>query len=466
MRPCSSRQRPQDVAKLRDALGIESAHRFVEDVHRRLAQERLRETEPLAHALRPRPNRLLSDPGETDEFEGTGGLVPRASSAIALQSSEHLEIPEAGPRGVRPGGFDQAAEACPSRHRMAHGIESIDQDAPLVRPDEAQGDPHRGGLPGTVVAEESVAVAISNAQCDAIERKLSSVAMADINELEGHVASPSRNWPSPLQERPAGRITSRAPDQGQIFARFESAVRRFGIGSPHENRSHAGVGRVARTFASRIERTSRPEKPFRAPPHRHEEGRFLTNRKSDVRLPLPKEEDAFSFVVYGDRTGGPDEGVEILSEAVRDTNILGPDLVMTVGDLIQGYSTTGPWMKQMREYRTIMNRLEMPWFPVAGNHDVYWRGKGRPPREHEDHYEAHFGPLWYAVRHKSAWFIVLYSDEGDPETNRRSFRDPKAQTMSPAQTAWLQKTLDEDQDGRARVRLPSSSEVAQEGLWR
>ena len=62
-----------------------------------------------------------------------------------------------------------------------------------------------------------------------------------------------------------------------------------------------------------------------------DQSRFFTNRSSDIVLPLPGESDAFSFVVYGDRTGGPDAGINILKDAVRDTNLLEPDFVMTVG---------------------------------------------------------------------------------------------------------------------------------------
>jgi 3',5'-cyclic AMP phosphodiesterase CpdA len=172
--------------------------------------------------------------------------------------------------------------------------------------------------------------------------------------------------------------------------------------------------------------------------------RFDTSRKSKVKLPLPNEKDAFTFVVYGDRTGGPDSGVSILADAVRDTNLLEPDFVMTVGDLVNGYSTEDVWMKQMKEYKSIMNELACPWFPVAGNHDIYWRGKDKskkPEGEMEIAYEMHFGPLWYAFQHKNSWFVVLYSDEGDPETGERNFRNPAAQKISPEQFTWLDQTL-------------------------
>jgi len=180
----------------------------------------------------------------------------------------------------------------------------------------------------------------------------------------------------------------------------------------------------------------------RPAPRRHDPERFLTSRVSPVDLPLPEEQDAFFFVVFGDRTGGPAEGIRVLEEAVGEVNLLEPDLVMTVGDLVEGYNQTPEWMAQMREYKGVMDGLSMPWFPVAGNHDVYWRGPDRPEGEHEADYEAHFGPLWYAFRHKTAWFVALYSDEGDPATGEKSFNKPAAQRMSDAQIAFLAETLE------------------------
>lgn len=169
-----------------------------------------------------------------------------------------------------------------------------------------------------------------------------------------------------------------------------------------------------------------------------------TSREHARRLPLPKSREVWHFCIFGDRTGGPAEGIEILAQAVADANLLDPDLVMTVGDLINGYNEPKAWLAQMREFKETMNGLRMPWYPVAGNHDIYWRGSSgeKPPAgEHEQNYEKHFGPLWYHFRHKTAGFIVLYSDELTGARGIRDFRDPACQKMSDEQKEWLKVAL-------------------------
>lgn len=172
--------------------------------------------------------------------------------------------------------------------------------------------------------------------------------------------------------------------------------------------------------------------------------RFATSRDGAAALRLPVAEDSFRFVVFGDRTGGPPEGVSVLANAVRDTNLHAPDLVMMVGDMVQGYNSPEQWLPQANEFKSIMDELTCPWFPVAGNHDIYWRNKDaskRPKGENESLFETHFGPLWYAFEHKRCWFIVLFADEGTNAKGAKDFNDTQAQKMSDTQFDWLRSTL-------------------------
>lgn len=174
--------------------------------------------------------------------------------------------------------------------------------------------------------------------------------------------------------------------------------------------------------------------------------RFFTTRDSSVTLPLPGEDDAFVFAIFGDRTGGPDLGINVLADAVRDVNLIEPDLVMTVGDMIDGYNQSAQWMTEMGEFKAVMGELLCPWFPVAGNHDIYWRGEGKPEGEHEAEYEMHFGPLWYSFMHKGCHFIALYTDEGNQETGEKSIHKPESQAMTAEQRDFLAQALERGKD--------------------
>ncbi len=186
------------------------------------------------------------------------------------------------------------------------------------------------------------------------------------------------------------------------------------------------------------------------------ESRFVTSRQSDVTLSLPKEDDSFTFIVFGDRTTGKPEGLSILADAVHETNLIEPDFVINIGDMVQGYNEPEEWLGQMLEYKNVMNELKSPWFPVAGNHDIYWRKKKdsgnkdsvRPERENEGLFEEYFGPLWYAFEHKNCWFIVLFTDEGNPETGKKDFNSPDSQKMSDEQFQWLKETMQKTKNAK------------------
>lgn len=174
-----------------------------------------------------------------------------------------------------------------------------------------------------------------------------------------------------------------------------------------------------------------------------------TSRAVKKPLVAPVMNTGFNFLVFSDRTGSDDaEATKIWGKAVQQANRMQPDFVMTVGDLIQGYGGRESWLEQTAAFLAETNKLTIPWYPVAGNHDVYWYRdtEGRPNDHHESDYESHFGPLWYVFEYDNCWFIVLYSDEGDYETGEKDYNNAALQKMSDQQYNWLKETLDKAKD--------------------
>ena len=133
--------------------------------------------------------------------------------------------------------------------------------------------------------------------------------------------------------------------------------------------------------------------------------------------------------ILPDRTTGEDWGLPHLERAVTDLNLLRPDAVFCVGDLVQGY-TRDPetWENEVDDYLTIMNRLDAEFWPTAGNHDVISGGRDAGDRTFADRYRARFGPLHYAVQLEHGTMVVLFSDEN---------LDSRSVDISDQQIEWL-----------------------------
>ncbi len=156
---------------------------------------------------------------------------------------------------------------------------------------------------------------------------------------------------------------------------------------------------------------------------------------SGVELYAPTERDGFSFVVFGDRTGGDSTRFAVMDEGIRMTNRLDPEFVMTEGDLVEGYCDGGTWMNEVRELKEHLSVLGVPWFPVVGNHDVYG-GQNNKELGNVALYQEHVGPLYYSFDYRWAHFVALFSDE------MLSFANPAVdQNISKEQLDWLREDL-------------------------
>ncbi len=143
--------------------------------------------------------------------------------------------------------------------------------------------------------------------------------------------------------------------------------------------------------------------------------------------PVLNDPLSFQFAVVTDRTGGHRPGVWM--HGVRNLNLLRPEFVVSVGDLIEGYTTDLKVIdSQWSEFLGFIDRLDMRFFFVAGNHDV------TNPLLHRV-WKKRFGLEWYSFDYKGVHFICLSSE------------DPQAR-VGEEQLAWLENDLQQHTDAR------------------
>jgi predicted phosphodiesterase len=138
--------------------------------------------------------------------------------------------------------------------------------------------------------------------------------------------------------------------------------------------------------------------------------------------------DEFQFVVVSDRTGG--HRANIFSKAVEQINLLQPEFVLSVGDLIEGYTTNREKLAtEWAEFTGFINKLQMPFFYVAGNHDLTNSFQVGVWREQ-------FGRTYYHFVYKNVLFLCA-NTEDFPEGGKGAF-------ISAEQTEYFRKVLAEN----------------------
>jgi hypothetical protein len=144
-------------------------------------------------------------------------------------------------------------------------------------------------------------------------------------------------------------------------------------------------------------------------------------------LKVAPDPNEFQFVVVSDRTGG--HRARVFSKAVEQINLLRPEFVLSVGDLIEGYSEDRAKLaEQWLEFQGMVGRLKMPFFYVPGNHDL-------TNGTQEKLWQEKFGRRYYHFVYKDVLFLAVNSEDppGSP-----------AGSMSPEQLAYMKKALEEN----------------------
>jgi len=147
--------------------------------------------------------------------------------------------------------------------------------------------------------------------------------------------------------------------------------------------------------------------------------------------------DNFQFAIVGDRAGGVRLGV--FAAAIDRLNLLQPEFVMSVGDLIEGYTEDEERLRdEWAEIDGMVNSLEMPFFYVVGNHDMgneVMRQMWRDRMGGQDYYHFIYKDVLFIIMNtedppllvpdelKERYYALKELEKTDPE---RAARDGKA----------------------------------------
>ena len=124
----------------------------------------------------------------------------------------------------------------------------------------------------------------------------------------------------------------------------------------------------------------------------------------------------FQFAIVSDRTGGRRVGV--FPRAVDKLNLLRPEFVITVGDLIQGGAGNRNVEKlkgQWKEFNSFIQGFDMPFFYLPGNHDL--------GNEVADQiWDDMFGVRYYSFVYRDVLFLCL-NTQGGPGSKPAKLED-------------------------------------------
>lgn len=131
----------------------------------------------------------------------------------------------------------------------------------------------------------------------------------------------------------------------------------------------------------------------------------LTNKKPWTHLEFYNDPMNFQFAIVSDNTGGSREG--IFKKAIDKINLLKPEFVMSVGDLIEGYTQdTAQIELEWSEFNNTLSNLESPFFYLPGNHDI-------TNLVMQKEWEKRYGRRYYHFIYKDVLFITMDSNDDD-----------------------------------------------------
>lgn len=124
----------------------------------------------------------------------------------------------------------------------------------------------------------------------------------------------------------------------------------------------------------------------------------------------PPPEATFRFAVFSDLTGGERE--RVFDIAIAQLNLLRPELILNVGDLIEGeVDDPGELHRQWDAFDRRAGRAAAPVYRVGGNHDLAGEAM-------QAVWDERNGPRYYHFLHRNVLFLVLDTEDHTPERTR------------------------------------------------
>lgn len=138
--------------------------------------------------------------------------------------------------------------------------------------------------------------------------------------------------------------------------------------------------------------------------------------------------DNFQFAIIADLTAGLRPGV--FENAVEKLNLMQPEFVMCVGDMIQGGITDVAELdRQWDEFDGWIEKLQAPFFYLPGNHDI-------GNKTMAEVWKKRLGTSYYHFLYSDVLFLVANTD------------DPPERSISEEQIAYFKDVLDANPDVR------------------
>ncbi len=130
-----------------------------------------------------------------------------------------------------------------------------------------------------------------------------------------------------------------------------------------------------------------------------------TFKKPWTSLDFYNDPDNFQFAIVSDLWGGYREGV--FDDAVKKLNLMYPEFVLSVGDLISGklYDTLAI-AEEWAAFNQMTDSLKMPFFYLPGNHDISNEVMARE-------WEKLYGRRYYYFIYKNVLFLILDSNDDE-----------------------------------------------------